>query len=455
MTRRGKKRGVSLAQLVMIGLGGVIGSGIFLASGEAVRAAGPAVLVAYGLGAFLVALTQSALVEMAVDRPAAGSFRVYAREELGPLFGFTTGWMYWTSGVVGMASEITAASLFTRYWLPGVPIWLLSLLYLAAVMVMNLGDTRGFGKVESYLSAIKVAALVGLVGIGLWLLFGPGGRGLGLYRQEPFMPAGWLGVAGSMLLVTFSMAGNSVVTIAAADTENPAQVMPRAVLTVLGVTSLLYVGAVFVLLGIVPWHQVPTGTSPFVSLLASAGLPAAPSVLNAVVLSAAVSALNSMVYACSRMLYSLAGDGSAPAFLRRRWANGAPGPATLFCGAAVLFALGLSGLLPGRAFLFLTSISSFVTLTNWTTIGLSHLHFRFRTGGNRQGAYRAPGYPFTTLLALAMVAAVALTAPLVPGQAAGLGVGAAAYVLWMGIYWLRERRGLPGRAPQGGARGRA
>lgn len=413
--------------LVWLALGDAIGAGFFLAAGIAIRAAGPGVLVAYSIGAVLTWLVLRALAELTAFRTVPGSFRVYAEKAFGPMAGFCTGWVYWTALTLGLASEATATALFLQRWL-GLPLWLLSVAAGAAVVGMNLLSVTLFGKVEGWLTAAKVVALGLFIAAGVALLAGlwPGRPQAwpGALGAQPWLPGGWAGVAGAMLMVTFGFAGAECLGLAVGETTNPRRTVPRAINLSLAFLLVLYLGSVAVLVFLLPTARVPTGTSPFVAALEARGIGWAGGLMNVVVVAAAFSAMNSALYAGSRMLHSMAAEGQAPAFLCRTARSGQPVGAVAFTAGALGVAVLLAYIMPERAYLYITSASGFALVLVWLVILASHAKWRRRPG---------------SWVGLALGIATLATAPLVPGQWVGLAGGLVLAALAAVAYLLRRR----------------
>lgn len=448
---KAKQKGLGVTDVVMLGYGSIIGAGLFVASGLAVQQAGPAVLIAFAIGAVALVGVLTALAEMAAANPAAGGLRTFARESMGPWMGFTVGWLYWASGVATMSTEVTAAALLAHLWLPGTPLWVLTLAFAVLVAGINFMDPRGFGKVEGALSSVKVAALIGFIAIGVWALARGQGAGLHALRAAGFspgalFPAGVRGVGASLLMVMATYAGVQSVAMAAAETRDPARTVPRAIGVLTVSVILLYLGAFSVLILVLPWNQILMGASPFVQALSSLGLPGLQHVLNFVVLTAALSALNSSLFAISRMLRSLAQDAEAPRILKRSSPTGNPTWAVAGSSAALLVAILISYLMPARAFQLVASASASTAMFSWSIIGLCHL--RYRPVLEREGklVYRAGGFPLLTLASLAIMFLTLLSTPLNPGQVPGLVVAVTEFTLISLVYWLfmRSRAGVPG-----------
>jgi AAT family amino acid transporter/GABA permease/proline-specific permease ProY len=429
--------------LILIGLGGVIGSGIFVASGIPISAAGPSAVIAYILGAVVVVPVLLYTAEMEVVRPARGAFSDYAHEYLSPLMGFLTGWMYWSSGLLTMAGEVTAAALLMRWWLPGVPLWAFSLLFSLVVTGVNLMDTRGFSRVEGVFSGVKVGALALFVLVGIMLTtgIGPGGAAAirtNLLGSGGFFPSGIRGVYGSLIIVIFAYAGMSVNSMAAANRGAPTDI-PRAVISTGLITLVLYTSAVFVLVSLSPWTQIPTNSSPFVTVLDRIRVPAAGQLLNAIILSAVLSSMNTAMFGVTSMLQALAERGEAPKWLVKTNGRGIAVRAVLSTAAFLGVAVVLSYALPKQLFLYLASASSFISLFNWSTSALTYLRFR-RTVKNRAYPFRLPGFPYLPYLSLGLLLAAMISIPLGAGQVSGLIVGAFLAVFFLAVYMILVRR---------------
>ncbi len=424
--------------LVWLALGDAIGAGFFLAAGIAVRSAGSGVLLAYALGGLLTWLVLRALAELTAFRTVPGSFRVYAEKAFGPMAGFCTGWVYWIAITLALASEATATALYLQRWLP-LPLWLLSLGAGALVLSMNCLSLSSFGRVEGWLTGIKAVALAAFIITGLLLLGGlwPGRAAAwpGALGSEPVFPAGAAGLAGAMLMVIFGYAGAECVGMAVGETHDPRRSVPRAINLTLGLLLVLYLGSMGVLVALLPTAAVPTDTSPFVAALERQGIGWAGVLMHGVVLAAAFSAMNSALYAGSRMLHGLARDGLAPPALARTAADGQPAAAVRFTAGALGLAVLVAYIIPEQAYLYVTSAGGFAVLLVWVVILASHAKWRRRPA---------------SWLGLALGLGTLATAPLVPGQlvglAGGLTLAAATAVAYLVTYRPRRPRRPAGPA---------
>src|SRR5580704_9511529 len=358
-------RQLTLRQLSMIAIGGAIGTGLFLGSSLAVRIAGPGVIISYLIGAALALLFMSALSEMAVAHPTAGSFGVYAEIYVNAWAGFVVRYTYWAAQSIAIGGEATAIAVYCQWWFPNTPKWLWILGFSVALLYVNARSVASFGSFEYWFSMIKVVAIVLFIVIGLALLAGLGPAsaiGLSNYTAHGgFLPAGWRGVWMAMAFVIFSYIGTEVVAVTAGEAKDPKTAVPRAMRSMVGRLILFYVGAIVVLIGIVPWNRIQPGSdvtaSPFVRVFSLIGVPAAAHIVNFVVITAAASSMNCDLYLCSRMIFSLSRGGYAPESLGRVSSRGTPVAALLISAAGLGLAILTSFFYPDSAFVYLFGVS--------------------------------------------------------------------------------------------------
>ncbi len=320
------RQGLSQRQLMMIAIGGIIGAGFFIGSGVVIGKAGPAAFLTYALCGVLIVMVMRMLGEMATANPSTGSFAEYARQALGGWAGFSVGWLYWYYWVIVVGFEAVAGAKVITYWFHA-PLWLLSLMLMLLMTATNLFSVSSYGEFEFWFAGIKVATIVvflllgTMYALGLWPHRHPDFSNL--HSHGGFFPNGAHGVFGAVVVVIFSMVGAEVATIAAAETPDPQRAVQRATNAVAARIAIFYVGSVFLLTVILPWNSVQAGSSPFVAALKQMGIPGADHVMNAVVLTAVLSCLNSGLYSASRVLFVLAGQREAPArMLKVSWTRG-------------------------------------------------------------------------------------------------------------------------------------
>lgn len=431
----GMQRGLKNRHIQMIALGSSIGTGLFLMSGTSVQTAGPVVLLAYIIAGAVIFMIMRMLGEMAVARPVSGSFSTYAHEYIGKDAGFAAGWNWWfTCIVVGML-ELTAAGLFVDFWFPGHPHWVTALIALVVITGANLIHVSAFGEFEFWFTIIKVAAVVAMIVFGLALIFGlgtgQGPVGLGnLWQHGGFAPHGLGGFMLSLVAVTFTFGGIESLGTAAGETKDPGRSIPKAINRVIFRILIFYVGAIGIMLVIWPWDRIGLDGSPFVLILVGLGIGGAAVILNMVVLTAALSVYNTMVYSGARMLHGLAQRGQAPALFARTNRRGVPVAGLLANSAITGVVVLLNYLFPGQLLLVLVAVILCAEIITWSAIAISHL--RFRKTQQRDGetsTYRSPLYPYANYLCLAFFALLVVLMAIIPD----FQTGAIALPIWLAV----------------------
>ena len=448
---QGLARQLSERQVSMIALGSAIGTGLFLGSALAVRTAGPGVILSYILAAGITLLLTGCLAEMAVAHPTAGSFGVYADLYLSPWAGFAIRYTYWSAQSIAIGGEAVAAAIYTQWWFPHTPAWAWVLFYSAVLIFMNARSVGAFGEFEYWFSMIKVSAIIVFILLGAAIL-------LGVHQQRPigmenfrayggFLPRGWLGVWLALAFVIFSFIGSEVVAVTAGEAKDPQRTVPRAMRSMLARLIIFYVGAIFILIGVIPWTQIQPGqsitVSPFVRVFDLMHVPAAANVINFVVLTAALSSMNANLYLGTRMMFSLARAGYAPSVLGRVSSKSTPLPALLLSaaglGVATLFAFAF----PASAYVYMFGIALFGGLFAWFLIFLTHLGFRrhWKAEDAPHLLFVMPLFPLTTILGGLAVLAILISTWWVPGMRVTLEAGIPWLLLLTLLYfaWGRQR----------------
>ncbi|WP_017591766.1 amino acid permease [Nocardiopsis potens] len=433
--------------MAMIAIGGSVGAGLFIGSGAVINAAGPAAVVSYAVAGALVLLTLRALGEMVVARPASGSFSDYARLALGPRAGFSIGWLYWWMYAVLVAAEAVAGAAMLSEW-TGLDGWVLSLGLLVVMTAANLVSVRVFGETESLFSLVKVATIVGflvlggLYALGLW----PGGEGVtlsNLWVHGGFAPNGWAAVLAAVVVVLFSFGGVEIVTIAAGESDEPEQGVARATTNVLWRIGLFYIASILVVVAVVPWDTAELLKSPFVSVMETVGVPAAPLIMEVVVFIAVLSVLNAAMYTSSRMLHVLTRQGDAPRALSKVNRRGVPSRAILL-GTAVGYASVIGNYLwPDTVFAFLVASIGAILLVLFLTIVASQLVLgrRLRREEPEALRFRMWGFPYLSWLTLAGLGAVLVAMAVLPDQRPPLAATLGAVAVVLVAFELRRRFG--------------
>jgi len=429
--------------MTMIALGGVIGAGLFVGSKVVIESAGPAACISFLITGALVVLVMRMLGEMATALPASGSFYEYARIALGDLAGFATGWMYWYFWVIVVAMEAIAGADLIRVWLPVAPQWSLTAILLVVMTASNLVSVRAYGEFEFWLASVKVAAisvfllLGSLFILGLWPAATP--HFANLTGHGGFAPHGLLPILSGAVVATGFYFGAEIVAIAGAEADEPTRAIAGATNSVVGRVLVFYVCSIFLVVAIVPWNA-PQIATPYASAIGAMGVPAAAQVMNAVILTAVLSALNSGLYASSRMLLALTRRGDAPALFGRLNARGVPVPATLAGTIVAVFAVAMSYVSPGTVFAFLVNSYGTVALFVYVLIALSQLRLRrlLERDAPEKLVVRMWLYPWLTRFALGVMAVNLVAMAVMPDQRVPLLVGIVSFVFVLGGYGLRK-----------------
>ncbi|WP_372408927.1 amino acid permease [Streptomyces luteireticuli] len=411
----GYKRGLGTRQIQMIAIGGTIGTGLFLGAGTAISQAGPSLIIWYAVAGLVLLLVMRALGELLTHRPVSGSFAEYAREYLGPFWGYATAWTYWIMWVTTGMAEITAAGQYVKYWFPGVAQWQTALVSLVVLLAVNMISVKAFGELEFWFALIKVVAIVGmiLVGVGVLVIgFGDVGDTASvthLWKDGGIAPNGVHDSLMTLQIVLFAYLGVELVGVTAGEAEDPKRNIPRAINSLPLRFGLFYIGTLIVILSVVSWTEFHPGVSPFVAAFAKIGIPAAAGIVNFIVLTSALSSCNAGgLYSTARMLRTASVNGHAPAALARLTPRGVP--AAALCVSAVTMGLGvlLNALDPEHAFAYITSVSTGGAIMVWSVILVTHMRYRkaVAAGAAEASSYRMPGAPYTNVVALAFFALV-------------------------------------------------
>jgi len=423
------RRTLRARHLTMIAIGGSIGTGLFVASGATIAQAGPGgALAAYVLVGAMVYFLMTSLGELAAYMPVSGSFSTYGSLYVDEGFGFALGWNYWYNWAVTIAVELAAAQLVMQYWFPDTPGILWSALFLTLMFLLNAISVRGFGEAEYWCALVKVVTVVAFIAIGLLMIVGimrgdGGGLPPGLTNltigDAPFV-GGLPAMIGVAMIAGFSFQGTELIGVAAGESADPAKSIPRAVRQVFWRILLFYVLAILIIGILVPYtdpsllkNDVQTvGVSPFTLVFRHAGLAFAAGVMNAVILTAVLSAGNSGMYASTRMLYNLATEGRAPRVFARLTRNGVPLPALLATTAVGALCFLTSLFKSQTVYLWLLNLSGMTGFIAWLGIAISH--YRFRKGFMQRGLdlsrlpYRSPFFPYGPIFAFALCLVITL-----------------------------------------------
>lgn len=413
---QGLARKLSQRQLTMIGLGGAIGTGLFMGSGIAIGYAGPGVLLSYLIAAAIALVMMYSLSEMAVAHPTAGSFGSYAELYLNEWFGFVVRYTYWAAQSIAIGGEAVVIGVYMSLWFPDTPNWLWTAVFGGAIVYANTRSVASFGSLEYWLSTIKVTAICLFIAVALALVFGIGHSavGWGNYSADRgFLPHGLTGVWMGVLMAIFSFYGIEIIAVTAGEAQDPKTAVPRAMRSMIVRLLLFYLLSLGLMLAIVPWAEAGARTvaqSPFVKVFAYYDFPYAAAAMNFVLISAALSSMNANLYLCSRMVFSLARGDYAPAAFGRLSGRGVPVRATLASSAGVLIAV-LTSVFSAKAYHYLFGVALGGGILVWIIILLSHLGFRKRWRERNPGPlpFRSPWFPWPQYLGIFLLCAILVT----------------------------------------------
>jgi len=450
----GLHRRLSQRQLTMMAIGGAIGVGLFLGSSVTIRLAGPAVIISYLLGAGIALIMSYVLTEMVVVHPVAGAFGVYAEKYLNPWAGFSVRATYGVAQIIAIGAEVTAAGIYISYWLPNVPQWIWLVLVSAALVALNSMQVNRLGEFEYWFAMIKVAAIIAFIIVGLALIFGVGSFGVGprhaiglanLTQHGGFLPAGWKGVWLSLTITVTSYMGVEIIAVTAGEAQHPEVTIPRAMRNIVYRLIGFYVLAIAIMVTMVPWNQTGSSSalsgSPFVTAFAAAHIPFAAAIMNFVVLTAALSSVNTNLYLSTRMLFSLGRGGYAPAWMGKVSSNGVPHRALVASTAGIIAAILLAIFAPRNAFLMLYGTAVAGMLFVWLVILNTHLRFRRAITNERLLSLpmRLRAHPVFTVLGILLLLAISVTTFFVDGLQWSV-PAFSVFLAAISLLYLRNRR---------------
>lgn len=398
--------------ITFMAMGGVIGTGIFKGSSETIGLAGPGVILTYVLAGLLLLVVMGAIAEMATVYPNM-NMKDFIRKALGERLSFIMGWLYCFLWMTVCVIEVLAAGSFLQYWLPDVPLWLLSLVSAAIIIGINMMSVAGYGETEFWLAGIKIAMIIIFIILGAGLLFGL----IPMSEPTPYLsnftnhgglfPQGWTPIFSALLVVMFSYGGSELIGLTLTETENAEKVLPKIVKSFILRVVLFYSLPILIICGLIPWSSLNEHTSPFVQVLAATGIKGADHIMNFILITAVLSAANSGIYGATRMLHSMATSGEAPKILARTSSKGVPVNSLKLC--AVILALGsmLAYFAQDGFFRLLMAVPGFVVILVWIVICLSQL--KLRKSYPKEPTFKVWGFPYITLLTLISLSVIAIS----------------------------------------------
>lgn len=445
------QRSMQLRHLIMLSLGGVIGSGLFFGTGHIIANVGAfGTVVAYLIGAFMVYLIMLSLGELSVAHPDPGSFHVYASRYISPASGYAVAWLYWLNWTVTLGTAFTAVGFAMQYWFPNVPVWTWCIIFGSLIFLLNVIDTRFFAESEFYLSLIKVITIQAFIILGACALFDVipfgenGSPGLtNLVGNGELLPNGIAPLLFTMVTVCFAYSGTELIGVAAGETNNPERVIPLAVRASLLRLVIFFVGTVLIVAMLVPAETATVSKSPFMTVFEELGIPYAADIFNFVIITAILSSVNTGLFASGRMVWSLGHDGMMPAGLAKLNKRGVPVNALAFSMLGGLLALASSVMAADTVFVILTSIVGFSTVAVWLSICVAHYRFRkqFLANGHNldELKYKSPMFPLVPILGGALCLVVMIGMGIDPDQRVALYCGIPFTVLCYVIYHMTQK----------------
>ncbi|MBV7271308.1 amino acid permease [Clostridium sp. PL3] len=424
-------RGLEERHIQLIALGGAIGVGLFLGSAQAIKTAGPAILLIYLLAGLMIFFIVRSLGEIAVEYPVSGSFSAYANKFIGPLAGYLTGWTYWLAWIVACMAEVTAIGIYVKFWFPSIPQWLSALVALCIMTLVNLIAVKAFGEFEFWFALIKVVTIIAMIVVGLLMIItglGNGGVPTGfsnLWRNGGFFPNGMKGLVMALIMVIFAFNGTELIGVTAGEAKNPEKTISAAINKVFWRICIFYIGSLMVIMSIYPWNKIGVIGSPFVLTFNKIGISAAAGIINFVVLTAALSSCNSGIFTTGRMLYNLSLQGSAPKAFAKLSKTLVPMNGIVFSTLIMLIGVLLNYVIPAKVFTYFASIATFGAMFTWAIIVISQMRFRKGLTPDEVKKLKFPtiAYPYTNYISLAFLAFAAIVMGITPDTSIAMIVG--------------------------------
>lgn len=439
------KHGLSNRHIQLIALGGAIGTGLFLGISQSIKLAGPSVILGYAIAGFIAFLMMRQLGEMVVQEPVSGSFSHFAYKYWGPFAGFMSGWNYWVLNILVCMAELSAIGLYIQYWWPEIPTWASALAFFLLINGINLLHVKLFGEMEFWFSIIKILAILAMIAFGSYLLVtgtaGPQASISNLWALGGFFPYGIKGLVMAMAVIIFAFGGIELFGITAAEARDPDKTLPKAVNQIIYRILIFYIATLFILFALFPWNQMANGGSPFVMVFASLDSQGVATMLNFVILTAAVSVYNGTSYCSSRMLLGLAQQGNAPQFLKKINKNGIPTNAVLISAFVTVLCVLLNYAFPEKAFGLLMMLVVAAIVINWVVISWTHLKFRKTMQG--QGVtskFPSIAYPFSNYLCIVFMLGILVVMSLTPDMRIAVMMIPAWILCLMFAYFLKQRK---------------
>lgn len=446
----GLERGLGNRHLQLIAIGGAIGTGLFMGSGKTISLAGPSVLLVYGTVGFMLFFVMRAMGELLLSNLGYKSFRDAVSDLLGPAAGFVVGWTYWFCWIVTGIADVVVISGYVRFWWADMPAWIPALLTVALLFGLNLLAVKMFGETEFWFAIVKIVAIVALIVVGLIMVAfafsepnGATAQVSNLWNDGGIFPNGFVGFLAGFQIALFAFVGIELAGTAAAETKNPTVTLPRAINTIPVRIVIFYIASLSVIMMVTPWRQVSADESPFVSMFALAGLPAAAGIINFVVLTSAASSANSGIYSTSRMMYGLALEGSAPKAWSKLSKHSVPARGLLF--SVICLVPGIILLYAGssvmEAFTIVTTISAVMFMVVWAMILIAYLAYRRkRPHLHESSVFKMPAGIVMSWVVLGFFSLMVIVLLLEPDTRAAMMITPIWFAILGAVWMLRVRK---------------
>ena len=439
-------RSLKSRHITMIAIGGAIGTGLFLGSGSAIRAAGPAIILTYLIVGIFCFFMMRALGELLLADPSKHSFIDSVKEYLGDRMEFIAGWTYWSCWLSLAMADLTATGIYLKYWFPNLPQWVGPLVIVALLMLVNMVNVGLFGELESWFSTIKVVAIIALIVVGLAMVLFHTKTHTGyasfanLVNHGGLFPTGAYGFLMSFQMVVFAFVGIEMVGLTAGETRDPNTDIPKAINTLPIRIGLFYIGSMIAIMAVYPWNKITTTSSPFVQVFTGIGVTSAAAILNFVVLTAAMSATNSAIFSTSRSLYALATGGNAPEKFADLSNKAVPNKALTFSSLILFVVVILNYVMPAGIFNIISGVSTINFVFVWLIILWCHIAYRKQHPEGIAG-FSMPGYPITSWVTIIFFIFVLIVLFSVPATRASLIISMVFFAcLFVGYYFLAGRK---------------
>lgn len=444
----GYKRTLSNAHIQLIALGGTIGTGLFLGVGDSIQRTGPSVILIYLIVGFFLFMLMRALGELIMSDLSKNTYIDFIEKYLGKNVGFITGYLYWISWITLAMAEITALGLYFKYWFPHLPTWIPGIVTIVVLLLINLISARVFGNLEFSFAIIKIATIIAFVLLIAYLAFTGSKTSYGPVTaanlvKYGFFTRGTKGFLQGFQMVIFSFIGVELIGFTAAETQNPKVTLPKAINQMPIRIILFYVLAILAILFVIPWNKVATNSSPFVQALNATGIHDAGTIINFVVISAAVSSTNSILYSAGRLLFSITfhGEGKWNQTFGHLSRRQLPQNALIFSAFLIALAPIVTLIIGNQAFSFISATTTSMFLIIWCMMILTHMAYRKKTPQEELTNFQMPAYPYLDLLILIFFILIIILLLLLPTYRIPMSAALATFLILYGItkIWDKEK----------------